>query len=208
MRFFIAAGAALTVALLLFLLMNTLISGEQRFDRSALGGTVVDFIRVRADAPIVNKERVRPQELPPPEDPPPPPQINAVVHSMPTRLPLDIELPNIEVPASTGAGPYLEPWSADVAGAEGDVIPIVRLAPQYPTEALLDRIEGWVSVEFTILPDGSVTDAVVLDSQPRRIFDRSAISAVRRWKFKPRIVAGQAVSRQAVQTIVFSLSDR
>ena len=207
MRLFIAAGAGLTVALLLFLLMNTLISGEQRFDRSGLGGNVVDFIRVRADEITQIKERLRPEQPPPPEDLPRPPQINVADHSKPTPIPFELELPSLAVPASIGGGPYLEQWSAGDPAAEGDVIPIVRINPQWPREALLDRIEGWVEVEFTILPDGTVTDPVILNSQPQRVFDRNALRAVLRWKFKPRIVAGQAVSRRAVQTIDFSLSD-
>ncbi len=206
-RFIIAAVAALTVALSLFLLMNTLISGEQRFDRSALGGQVVDFIRVRPDEIPETRERAPPEEPPPPEDPPPPKQINVVDESRPTPIPLNIELPNITVPASIAGGPYIDSWLPQGATTDGDVMPIVRIDPQWPREALLDRIEGWVKLEFTILPDGSVKDPVILDSEPGRLFDRSAMSAVLRWKFRPRIVAGEAVSRQAVQIIDFTLAE-
>jgi len=206
-RFIIAAGAAMTVALSLFLLMNTLISGEQFFDRSALGGQIVDFIRVRPDEIQIKKVRERPDEPPPPEDPPPPPQISAADHAKPTQVPLDIELPNIRVLASAGTGPYVGSWTPGGAAAEGDVIPIFRIPPQYPREAALDRIEGWVKIEFTIMPDGSVADAEILESQPPRIFDRSARSAILRWQFKARVVDGEAVSRRAVQIIDFSLSE-
>jgi protein TonB len=47
----------------------------------------------------------------------------------------------------------------------------------------------------------------VIDSQPPRVFDREAIRAILRWKFKPRVVDGQAVERQATQTIDFTLDD-
>ena len=50
-------------------------------------------------------------------------------------------------------------------------------------------------------------DPVILDSEPGRLFDRSAMRAVLRWKFRPRIVAGEAVSRQAVQIIDFTLAE-
>lgn len=207
MRILISAGAGLAVALLLFLLMNTLISGEQSFDRDALGRNLVDFIRVRPNEILTIKDRARPEESPPPEDPPPPPRMNVADHPKPSPVPLNIELPNIAVPATTGGGPYLGQWSPGDAAAEGDVIPIVRIDPEWPREALLDRIEGWVRIEFTILPDGNVTDPVVLESEPRRVFDQNAMRAVRRWKFKPRIVDGEAVSRQAIQTIDFSLAN-
>ena len=140
-RFIIAAVAALTVALSLFLLMNTLISGEQRFDRSALGGQVVDFIRVRPDEIPETRERAPPEEPPPPEDPPPPKQINVVDESRPMPIPLNIELPNITVPASIAGGPNIDSWLPQGATTDGDVMPIVRIDPQWPREALLDRIE-------------------------------------------------------------------
>jgi len=206
-RFIIAAGGGLAVALLLFLLMNTLISGEQSFDRDALGGNLVDFIRVRPDEIPQIKERVWPDELPPPEDPPPPPPMNVADHPKPAPVPLDIELPNIVVPAAAARGPSLGGWSPGDATAEGDVIPMVRIDPQWPRQALIDRIEGWVKVELTILPDGTVSNVEVLESEPRGLFDSNTRRAVLRWVFKPAVVDGQAVARQAIQTIDFSFPD-
>ena len=52
---------------------------------------------------------------------------------------------------------------------------------------------------------GSVRDPQVIDSKPPRVFDREAIRAILRWKFKPRVIDGTAVSRRAVQTIDFNL---
>jgi len=209
MRFVIAAGAGVTAALLLFLLMNTLITGEQEFASADRIGGMVDFIRVREDEITQMKERTPPKEPPPPDRPPPPPQIRLAEQSdKPPPVALDIEVPAISVPVSTGSGPYIGQWSPGDAASEGDVIPIVRIDPQWPREALLEGAEGWVEVEFTILPDGSVDDPVILQSEPPRLFDRSAIRAILRWKFKPRIVNGEAVSRRAVQRIDFQLNQQ
>jgi len=206
-RFIIAAGCGLAVALLLFLLMNTLISGEQSFDRDALGGNLVNFIRVRPDEILETKERARPDEPPPPEDPPPPPPMSMADHPKPSPVPLDIELPNIVVPVTAAGGPSLGGWSPGDAAAEGDVIPMVRIDPQWPRAALLDRTEGWVKVEITILPDGTVGNVEVLESEPRGLFDSNTRRAVFRWIFKPAVVDGQAVARQAIQIIDFSFPD-
>jgi protein TonB len=62
-----------------------------------------------------------------------------------------------------------------------------------------------VKVEFTITEVGTVKDARVLEAKPSRVFNRSAIRAILRWKFKPRIIDGIAVERRATQTIDFSL---
>jgi protein TonB len=118
---------------------------------------------------------------------------------------MNIDMPKIDVPVATGGGPYLGNWQENMSAAEGDVIPIVRIDPQWPREALLNGIEGWVKVEFTILADGTVTDPVVLEAEPRRMFDRNALRAILKWKFKPRIIDGKPVERRATQTIEFSL---
>lgn len=207
MRYVLAAGAGISAALLLFLLMHTLISGEQEFESADLTGGMVDFIRIREDEITQLKERTPPQEPEPPDEPPPPPQLQVTAQT--TQAPaavLDIEIPLVSVPVSTGGGPFIGQWSPGDAASEGDVIPIVRIDPQWPREALIEGTEGWVEVEFTILPDGSVEDPVVLDSDPPRLFDRNAMRAILRWKFKPRIVNGEAVSRRAAQRIDFILN--
>ncbi len=55
--------------------------------------------------------------------------------------------------------------------------------------------------------DGSVASAVVVESVPRRMFDRNVIRAVLKWKFKPRIVNGVPVERRAIQRLDFNLDD-
>jgi protein TonB len=69
----------------------------------------------------------------------------------------------------------------------------------------MSGIEGWVKVEFTITEAGTVKDAHVIESDPPRVFNREAIRAILKWKFKPRVVEGVAVERQATQVIDFSL---
>jgi len=205
MRYLIAAAAGSGVTLMLFLLMHTLISGEQGFDAARLDGGLVEFIRVNQEEITQLKERVPPEEPPPPEDPPRPPRLQVSDQSKPPQAPPAIDMPRVSIAVGTGNGPYIGPWSPGDIASEGDVIPVVRIDPQWPREALLEGIEGWVEVEFTVLPDGSVANARVVDSEPRRVFDRSALRAILRWKFKPRIVDGQPVSRQATQRIDFEL---
>ena len=206
MRYLAATAVGLSVTLMLFLLMHTLISGEQEIDATRLGGSLVEFIRVNEEEVTELKERVPPEEPPPPEDPPQTPELLVTEQSQPPAVPLSMEMPRLAVPVSVADGPFLDPWSATDVAPEGEVIPVVRIDPQGPREALLDGIEGWVEVEFPVLPDGSVADARVVDADPRRIFDRSAIRAILRWKFRPRIVDGEPVARRATQRIDFELN--
>ena len=204
MRFFISVGAGLAVALLLFLFMHFLISGDRRLAKASDQSSVVDFIRVQEDEMTRLKDRTPPRKPPPPKEPPPPPKLKvADTKAPPVRL--DMETPRVNVPVSTGDGPYIGQWSAGDPAAEGDVIPIVRIDPQWPREALLNGQDGWVLVEFTILKDGSVAAPRIIESEPRRLFDRNALRAILKWKFKPRIIDGQPVERRATQRIEFEL---
>jgi protein TonB len=75
----------------------------------------------------------------------------------------------------------------------------------YPRDAAISGIEGWVNVEFTITEVGTVKNPRVIDAEPGRIFNREAIRAILKWKFKPRVVEGVAVERRATQIIDFTL---
>ncbi|MET1218967.1 MAG: energy transducer TonB, partial [Glaciecola sp.] len=74
---------------------------------------------------------------------------------------------------------------------DGDATPIVRIEPKYPVQAARDGKEGYVIMSFTINEVGGVEDVVVLEADPKRIFDREAKRALRRWKYKPKIVEGK-----------------
>lgn len=57
--------------------------------------------------------------------------------------------------------------------------------PRYPPLALRRRIEGDVTVVFTVRTDGSVDAPRVASAQPAGLFEDAALDAVRRWRFAP-----------------------
>ena len=57
------------------------------------------------------------------------------------------------------------------------------LRADYPDNATGD---GHVTVEFTLNPNGSATDVVVVEASPRGMFDQAAIKAVAQGRFDPR----------------------
>lgn len=83
---------------------------------------------------------------------------------------------------------------------------VKRVNPNYPPQALRSRTEGWVELSFTITTNGDVEGVEVVDSQPRRIFDRDAMRALSQWKFSPRIENGKPVAAKARQRLTFSLN--
>ena len=84
---------------------------------------------------------------------------------------------------------------------DGDYLPLVAIAPQYPTRAAQRGIEGWVLVAFTVDGKGDVIpDSIsVVDADPPNIFNRSAIRATARFKFQPRVQDGEGVDVPGVQ---------
>jgi TonB family protein len=90
---------------------------------------------------------------------------------------------------------------------EDEVIPLVRIPPEYPPRALRERIEGSVTIEFTIADEGYVRDPVVVESIPPGVFDEAALAAISRWRYNPRIEDGVAVERKGVRAqIRFEMS--
>jgi protein TonB len=89
--------------------------------------------------------------------------------------------------------------SLGAGGADRDIVPLVRVDPDYPPRARQRGIEGYVDVQFTISPVGTVQNPQVIGSQPAIVFDSAALRAVRKWKYNPKIENGVPVERKGVQ---------
>jgi protein TonB len=100
-----------------------------------------------------------------------------------------------------------EPTPPPPTGETRDATVTTPPVPEYPIAAARARQEGWVEVEFTVAPDGSVENAHVTASEPGRIFDREAIAAVQRAKFEPKLVNGQPVASTLRRRIQFKLGN-
>jgi len=81
-------------------------------------------------------------------------------------------------------GTVLVPVVFGAAAQGGGPVPVVRIAPDYPTEALADEREGFVELEFTIAANGTTKDVVVVDSSSPE-FEEPAVAALLRWRYLP-----------------------
>jgi len=77
--------------------------------------------------------------------------------------------------------------------------------PEYPDQALNDRVSGSVTVQYTVDKKGYTTDVRVVQSTPPGVFDRAAISAIRDWRYRPAIYNGQPVEVPVRTLIRFEL---
>ncbi|MDE0421556.1 MAG: energy transducer TonB [Gammaproteobacteria bacterium] len=93
-------------------------------------------------------------------------------------------------------------------GPHADFLPIVKVAPVYPQEAITKGIEGHVLVEFAVTEKGKVRDAVVVEADPPGTFDEAALTAVGKFRYKPKVVDGKPVAVEGVRNrISFEISD-
>lgn len=136
-------------------------------------------------------------------------EIRKALPPKPELTPPDMTLSHMS-PVETSNQIIVSHFTPDIAVAlDGPILqssmrsnmatPLVRVEPRFPTEALRQGIAGWVVLNFSIDETGSVTDISVLAAEPRNIFDREAIRALRRWKYQPQLVEGKPIKQTNLQ---------
>lgn len=195
--FSIVTGVVVTLSLLF--VMHLLIEYGESAVTKERARHQLDFVRVRRNEQV-NTEDFTPEKPPkPPETPPetPPQDMDNIDPDAPS-----INVPQPEVSADTDIG---GPGSMNIA--EGDYLPIVRVAPVYPARALSRGLEGHVDLSFTVTTAGTVRDPVVIYSTSS-LFERAATRAVLKFKYKPRVVDGVPVDVPNVKTrITFKIEN-
>lgn len=195
-RIAISALVSLGVVIGLFLLMNSLI--QVAADEEEKEVITVDLGAIEEEKKVQRKERRVPKKPPPPKEPPPPQQPQQEQNKVVTAI-VNIQVDNLDA-TFEGEGLYagsLSQGAGDFTGfGDGEAIPLATFEPVYPQEAAMKGIEGWVEFKFTIGADGSPKDIRVTGAKPRRVFEKSAKKAIRRWKFKPKMYNGQPVEQK------------
>jgi protein TonB len=100
-----------------------------------------------------------------------------------------------------------KPTITGVAGI-GQMIPFIKVPPQYPQAALSKGVEGYVDVMFDVTELGTTDNIRIIAYEPSSVFNRSVIKAITNWKFKPNVVDGAPVRTQDVRDRVrFNLEE-
>lgn len=195
--FVIAIAAAINWGLL-FLMQALIAAGKSELnDESTMH--FVDFVRVEREEQI---ERKKPKPKKPIEPDQPPPDMPQQQQDALNPEAGAISIAPVAVSADIDIG------GIGLGSADGDYLPIVKVAPIYPRRALSRGIEGWVLLEFTVTRAGTVADVRVLESEPPGIFDKAASEAALKFKYKPRVVDGEPIDVKGVpHKISFQLED-
>ncbi len=191
-RWAVSMVLAALITLALFYFMQYLIATGENFDQRATVVKIVD-----ATMPEIVNEVI--EEIDKPE------LIEEVTQDIPDTPDKQINLndgPALNIDrggANIETG--LDIGGAQISATDGDYLPLVAIAPQYPTRAAQRGIQGWCLVSFTVNGLGNVEEESieVVDAEPASIFDRSSIRAAARFKFQPRVIDGEGVAVPGVQ---------
>jgi len=188
-------GAVFVTLLLLWTMQFLIATADRSLDESSVG-RLVDFVRLKKDETIERKS-LKPEKPPLPKAPPPEPPQPKLDDVKPQTEAIGITPVDVNPEIDLSAGGF------SFGAGEGDYLPIVKVAPVYPQRALSRGIEGFVVVEFTVTKTGTVKDVKVVDSDPpTSMFHRSATRAALKFKYKPRVINGQAVEVPGVRNII------
>jgi protein TonB len=184
---------AATVALFWFL--GIMIS-KRSTPESVLAIPRIDFSRLVRDSDTAERERVKPEIKK--IEPPPSPQNVSTNTKASVAAGLDSSnLAPAGVDFGSGEGGIRQgggaPSIAMAGGSDRGCVPQVRIEPDYPPQAKDRGIEGWVIFSYTCTKEGRVKDVVILDSQPKGLWDRATIRAVSNWRFQPALKDGKPV---------------
>ena len=176
-------------------------------------------LELRKTTAIEQTPEVEETEAPPPveeEKPPeapPEPQLAEAPQQIPLSADLEIAVGSGGALAGFGniqaltAGEAVQQEIFDAGDLEKRAEPISQVAPVYPAELKKAKIEGRVKILFVVAEDGRVEDARV-DSSSRPEFEKPALEAVRKWRFRPAEKDGKPVREFRSTPIGFKVASR
>ena len=167
---------------------------------TGLARKAVEVIKKPLTATIIEEIK-----LPPPPPPPPPPKKIEIAPKPPPPEQPYIPPPDIPPPVTPAEpviaapvmtpppAPYViepppppTPAPAPKPAIRKGIVPITRVNPTYPREAIRANIDhGTVIAHLDVDEKGNVTAVHIIESNPPRVFDREVVRALMQWKFQP-----------------------
>ena len=197
-RLGLAALAAVFTTFTILWVMQILIATGKGAITSKYEGRFIDFVRIEKDETLDTKT-LKPKKPPEPEQPPPdtPPQLDEIDGSVQT---VNIGAVDTEVGVNVGG-------IGGFNAAEGEYLPIVKVAPIYPNRALTRGIEGHCIVVYTVTRNGTTKDPKVVECTSS-LFANASVKASAKFKYKPRVINGQPIDVPGVMhKITFELEN-
>jgi protein TonB len=176
----VAGSVAVALAWFMYFLTH---SSEMRL-ANAERVQMLDFVRLRRDETVQRKDRKpeRPEVNEIPDAPPAADEAAADGATLTVSAPGPVSA-DLDIGAGLGFG-----------GGDGEYLPIVKVAPIYPRRAPQRDITGTCLVTYTVTTLGTVKDVRIVEGAcENEIFARPSIDAAYRFKYKPRVINGEAI---------------
>jgi len=181
-RLLFGAAFALVVTTALLLLMQTLIHGQALELEKKDARKIADIFMGDTSIEVQKSER-KPDKPEEPEDSPPPTELEPLQDAQVNAEALNLQ-PNLQANIDF-AGPSL-------SASDGEYLPFYKMQPNYPRRAIARGIEGYCTVSYTVTKSGSTRDLKVVDCSSK-LFERASMQAAAEFKYKPRVINGEAV---------------
>jgi protein TonB len=189
-RYLSSAGIGIAVTTALLWTMNALIDMGETVSTPRPPINLPAWVRVIDDTEVETTIQP-PDRLPEPSDVPelrPPTETTAAV------IPVKVsKLPNAPSGPAFGAGLMGNPDSA--------LINVMTAQPEYPMAALNKGLEGYVIVSFDVSELGTVENVEVVESS-HSIFNKAAVKAAYRSKYRPKTVDGVSQRTQDLKKMI------
>ncbi len=176
-RYAFSITTATVVTLGLFYLMHTLIALQPGAASEARVRGLLTFIRIKHDETINDMDSWTDIDIPPPQPVPP------------RGKPDAWEEPGIQVATVQPSTPTQGYAAVGFQLSDGPLVVVMRVEPNYPPSLAQKSIEGYVIVRFDVMRDGGVENVSIVESSHRG-FERNALSAAQRFRYKARVVDG------------------
>ena len=190
LRSIVGAVAAVPIALGLFYLMQSLI--DTQFEQEDVKTRKIADIVVPDKVIETNLKEVLPEKVEDPDEPPP--------DMEPLDFDTDLDMSMANMAPTVAVNVSIN--SSGLSSGDGEYLPIVKVAPIYPRRAQTRGITGYCIVTYTVTTTGAIRDPYVEnepDCSPKGIFERASLKAALKFKYKPRVVDGQAIEVAGVQ---------
>lgn len=186
-RIVLGGVLAIPVAIGLFYIMQSLV--DRDYEQEETKARKIADIVVPDKVIETNLKEVKPEKVEEPEEPPP--------ELEPLDFDTDVEMNAVNM--APKAEVSLKLSSSGMSSGDGEYLPIVKVAPIYPRRAQTRGITGYCIVEYTVTKTGSIRDPQPVDCQPQGIFESASVKAAEKFKYKPRVVDGEAIEVAGVQ---------
>lgn len=190
LRSIVGAVVAIPIAIGLFYIMQSLVTRD--FEQADVKARKIADIVVPDKVIETNLKEVLPEKVEDPDEPPP--------DMEPLDFDTDLDMSSANMAPTVAVNVSIN--ASGLSSGDGEYLPIVKVAPIYPRRAQTRGISGFCIVTYTVTTTGAIRDPYVeneTDCSPKGIFEQASLKAALKFKYKPRVVDGEAIEVAGVQ---------